>query len=342
MSGRWKVMEQWKPSFLMVLVQLGYAATSVLVKLATKDGMSIQVLTAYRLIFGAAFSFSLALIFERKNRPKLTWRVLWMSFFCGLFGGSLFQNLFLVALTLVSATYAYATFNMVPGVTFILSVLCGYEKLNLRSAGGKGKVLGTILGIIGIMVLSFLKGAKINVWNLPINLLHANDTTSHAHSKTKWVGVLSGIGSCFSFSIWLIIQVKMSKQYPRHHSGSALLNLMGAIQATVLAFCVEKEWRQWKLGLNIRLVAAVFTGIVTSGFVIIATAWCVRKRGPLYASVFNPLCLVLVAIASSLLLQEQLYIGSVIGAVLIVCGLYMVLWGKSEEMKVVTENTEEC
>jgi len=65
MSGRWKVMEEWKPSFLMVLVQLGYAATSVLVKLATKDGMSVQVLTAYRLIFGAAFSFSLALIFER-------------------------------------------------------------------------------------------------------------------------------------------------------------------------------------------------------------------------------------------------------------------------------------
>ncbi|KAL9297522.1 hypothetical protein ACSQ67_023418 [Phaseolus vulgaris] len=323
MSGRWKVMEEWKPSFLMVLVQLGYAATSVLVKLATKDGMSVQVLTAYRLIFGAAFSFSLALIFER---------------------GSLFQNLFLVALTLVSATYAYATFNMVPGVTFILSVLCGYEKLNLRSAGGKSKVLGTILGIIGIMLLSFLKVTKINVWNLPINLLHEDHTPSHAHSKTEWLGILSGIGSCFSFSTWLIIQVKVSKQYPMHHSGSALLNLMGAIQATVLAFCVEKDWRQWKLGLNIRLVAALFTGIVTSGFVIIATAWCVRKRGPLYASVFNPLCLVLVAIACSLLLQEQLYLGSVIGAVLIVCGLYMVLWGKSKEMKPVTPlvSTEEC
>jgi len=37
---------------------------------------------------------------------------------------------------------------------------------------------------------------------------------------------------------------------------------------------------------------------------------------------------------------------SVIGAVLIVCGLYMVLWGKSKEMETVTpfvssENTEE-
>ncbi|QCE12946.1 WAT1-related protein At1g25270-like [Vigna unguiculata] len=346
MNGWWKVMEEWKPSFVMVLVQFAYAATSVLAKLAAHDGMSMRVLTAYRLIFGAAFSLSLALIFERKNRPKLTWRVLWMSFFCGLFGGSLFQNLFMVSLTLVSATYAYAVFNMVPAVTFILSFFCGYEELNVRSTGGQSKVLGTILGITGTMLLSFFKGTKINVWNLDVNLLHANHTTSRAHSKAEWVGILSGMGSCLSFSIWLIIQVKVSKQYPRHHSGSALMNLMGALQATALALCVDKDRSQWKLGLDIRLLTALFTGIVSSGFAIIATAWCVRKRGPLYASVFNPLCLVLVAIAASLLLQEQLYLGSVIGGVLIVCGLYMVLWGKSKDMKTVTpfvssENTEE-
>jgi len=58
-------MEEWKPSFVMVLVQFAYAATSVLAKLAAHDGMSMRVLTAYRLIFGAAFSLSLALIFER-------------------------------------------------------------------------------------------------------------------------------------------------------------------------------------------------------------------------------------------------------------------------------------
>jgi len=31
---------------------------------------------------------------------------------------------------------------------------------------------------------------------------------------------------------------------------------------------------------------------------------------------------------------------SVIGAVLIVCGLYMVLWGKSKEIKTSSEETE--
>ncbi|KAL2571211.1 hypothetical protein AAZX31_18G277600 [Glycine max] len=353
MNLTWKLMQELKPTLLMVLVQVSYAFSSVLYKLAINDGMSLRVLSAYRLIFGAAFSFSLALIFERKKRPKLTWRVVLMSFFSGLFGGSLFLNLFFFALALVSTTYAYAVFNLVPATTFILSVLCGYENLNARTAAGKTKVLGTMLGIGGSMLLSFFKGMKINIWNFHIKLLHKNDNsdqlgtrTPHANPKTEWLGVLSGIGSCLSFSIWLIIQAKVSKEYPSHHSATALMALMGAIQATAFALCVEKDWSQWNLGSSIRLLTALFSGTVTSGFVIIATTWCVRKRGPLYASVFNPLSLVLVAIAASMLLQEHLYVGSVIGAVLIVCGLYMVLWGKNKEMKTAThlvslDNTKE-
>lgn len=50
-------------------------------------------------------------------------------------------------------------------------------------------------------------------------------------------------------------------------------------------------------------------GIVTSGLMVIVTAWCVRMRGPMFVSIFNPLSLVLVAIAGSLLLDENLYAG---------------------------------
>lgn len=60
-----KVMQELKPVLLMVLVQLGYASTSILLKFAINDGMSIRVIVAYRHIFGAALSCSLALFFER-------------------------------------------------------------------------------------------------------------------------------------------------------------------------------------------------------------------------------------------------------------------------------------
>lgn len=65
MSDVWKLMHGLKPTLLMVLVQIVYASVNVLYKLAINDGMSIRVVTAYRLIFAVPFAFSLALIFER-------------------------------------------------------------------------------------------------------------------------------------------------------------------------------------------------------------------------------------------------------------------------------------
>nr|AFK44115.1 unknown [Lotus japonicus] len=112
--------------------------------------------------------------------------------------------------------------------------------------------------------------------------------------------------------------------------------LMGATQATVFALCVEKDWSQWRLGWSIKLLTAAYSGIVASGLMVVVIAWCVKKRGPLYASVFNPVQLVVVAIVGSLMLDENLYLGSAIGAVLIIIGLYSVLWGKSKELKNVT------
>lgn len=94
-------------------------------------------------------------------------------------------------------------------------------------------------------------------------------------------------------------------------------------------------------------------------------SWCIHMRGPLFASVFSPLMLVMVALAGCTMLNEKLHLGryiytrssnhffhsikmccccliviinfSIIGAVLIVCGLYVVLWGKSKEMKKINQ-----
>ncbi|KAL5184325.1 WAT1-related protein [Glycine soja] len=87
------------------------------------------------------------------------------------------------------------------------------------------------------------------------------------------------------------------------------MTLMAAIQATVYAFCFETDLSQWKLGSGIRLLTTLYTGIVAIGLVNIATSWCVRNRGPLFASIFYPFCLVLVTFASFLLLEEHLYLG---------------------------------
>lgn len=50
-------------------------------------------------------------------------------------------------------------------------------------------------------------------------------------------------------------------------------------------------------------------GVLASGVMFTLVAWCIRMRGPLFVSVFNPLMLVLVAIAGSLVLNEHLHLG---------------------------------
>ena len=46
-----------------------------------------------------------------------------------------------------------------------------------------------------------------------------------------------------------------------------------------------------------------------SGLVVIIIAWCVHVRDPVYVANFNPLSLLLTAIAESLILNEKLHIG---------------------------------
>ncbi|XLS78102.1 hypothetical protein HN51_062327 [Arachis hypogaea] len=51
--------------------------------------------------------------------------------------------------------------------------------------------------------------------------------------------------------------------------------------------------------------------IVGSGVVFLIIAWCIQMRGLLFASIFNPLMLVIVAVVASFMLDEQLYLRSI-------------------------------
>ncbi|GJN27653.1 hypothetical protein PR202_gb15694 [Eleusine coracana subsp. coracana] len=72
-------------------------------------------------------------------------------------------------------------------------------------------------------------------------------------------------------------------------------------------------------------------GIMASGCAFPLMSWCLQKRGPLYVAMFGPLIIVFVAVLSSIFLDETLHLGIALGAILIVGGLYMVLWGKARE-----------
>ncbi|KAK4267479.1 hypothetical protein QN277_024255 [Acacia crassicarpa] len=328
-----RMMEDLKPALMMVIVQVGYAGVSILYKLVSNDkGISLTILMAYRFLFASLFMVPLAFFVERKSKPKITGKVLLQAFMCGLFGASLQQNLFVQAVSLAGATYATAMYNLVPGATFVLALCFGLEKLNMGRASGKAKVAGLVMGIGGAMILTFYKGIEIHLWSTHLNII--KHMAPHTVSSNHIWGIALASGTCLSYSLWLIIQAKMSEKFPWAYTSAALMSVMAAIQSVIFALFVERDnWSRWKLGWNTFLLTAVYTGIVASGVAWILITSCLHQKGPLYTSMFNPLFLVIVAIVSSFLLDETLHLGSLIGSILIIMGLYTFLWGKGKELK---------
>jgi drug/metabolite transporter (DMT)-like permease len=247
--------------------------------------------------------------------------------------GSLAQNLYISGMKLTSATFASATTNLIPGVTFVLALIFRYERLAIRASSGQAKVAGTLLGVAGAMLLTFYKGADITPWHSHVNLVASSAAAHHqqAADANRVMGSLLCISSCVFYALWLILQAKLSKDYPFHYSSTALMCVMSTLQSVAFALWTDRDVAQWRLGLDVRLLSVAYSGVLASGLMLVVLSWCVKKRGPLFASVFNPLMLLVVAVLSSLLLGEKLYLGSALGAVLIVVGLYAVLWGKGRE-----------
>ncbi|KAM0863285.1 hypothetical protein ACQ4PT_044702 [Festuca glaucescens] len=337
-GGAGGVFDGARPAAAMVVVEFIFSALQIFIKLALDDGMDVRVLVAYRLMFGAAFLCPVAFLIERKKRPPLTIKVVTGLFLCGLFGITINQNLLVLAIKLTnSTTIVTALSNLTPQSTFIVAILSRMETLKLKKASGRAKLTGTLVGLGGAMLLTFYKGPEIRFLH---NL--ARTRLSHAHGNhqllrpppaegSRILGSFLAIASCFSFAIWLTIQAKVGQVYPCHYSIAAMVCLFGAVQSTLLALCMHRDTDHWRLGLNIRLYSSAYAGLVASGSAFPLMSWCLRKKGPLYVAMFGPLIVVFVAVMSSIVLDETLHIGIVLGAVLIVAGLYMVLWGKARE-----------
>ncbi|EOX97421.1 Mtn21-like protein, putative isoform 2 [Theobroma cacao] len=150
--------------------------------------------------------------------------------------------------------------------------------------------------------------------------------------KAKVLGTLLGIGGAMVFTFYKGVEINIWSTHVNllhHHQ-----------QSTGGPGPSSNDPGRFILGAFLGLLSCIsfalwliIQGIMGSAFMVFLVSWGIRLRGPLYASIFNPLGLVFVAIAGSLILDEKLHMGSILGGILIVCGLYVVLWGKAKEMK---------
>ncbi|KAM0827512.1 hypothetical protein ACQ4PT_068137 [Festuca glaucescens] len=301
------------PTVGMVLVQLGFAGMNVLSKLALDTGMSPYVLIAYRNLIAAVFLAPIAFYFE---------------------SATLNQVLYFVGLKSTTPTVGCALSNTLPAITFVMAAVLKMETVRLATPSGQAKVFGTVVCVGGSMIMPFYKGPLLKVWASPMHWRYAEHTTDAAAPASGHAAIIGDvliILSCIAWAVWFIIQSKMSERFSAPYTSTTIMSLMAGVQCAGVSAVMDRSLSAWKLGLDIRLYAALYIGIVGSGIAFAVMSWCIQTRGPLFVSMFSPLMLVVVAIVGWAILEEKIYVGSAIGSALIVAGLYMVLWGKARE-----------
>ncbi|KAK2988157.1 hypothetical protein RJ640_020639 [Escallonia rubra] len=74
-------------------------------------------------------------------------------------------------------------------------------------------------------------------------------------------------------------------------------------------------------------------GMIGSGLCYVVMSWCVKKRGPVFTAAFSPLVQIMAGMFDIPVLHEQLHLGSLLGSIIVIVGLYLLLWGKNKDMK---------
>ncbi|WCJ27565.1 nodulin MtN21 /EamA-like transporter family protein [Euphorbia peplus] len=316
----------------MVLVQVFATGMQILAKIILNNGSFVFALMAYRHIVAAFCLAPFALLLERDIHitQKLSWVVFFWLFLNALTGISLPMSLFYYGLRDTTATYAVNFLNLIPILTFVLSIIMRIEKLKLGSREGKMKSFGAILCVGGAFISCFYKGKSFFIIHKTSQLHHININ----HQTTHWIrGSLALIASCFSYASWYILQVKMMKILPSKYWTTMLTCIIASVQSIIVGLLLDTSKTAWQLGWNLQLATILYSGAFGTAATFCLIAWAVAKWGPTYPPMFNPLTLLFVAFSDALIFRLPIHLGNLLGMILIIVGLYSFLFGRRMETR---------
>ncbi|KAI3672757.1 hypothetical protein L6452_38856 [Arctium lappa] len=341
-----KDYESYQPYIAMLLVQVIYAGMALLSKASISTGMNPAVFVVYRQAFATLSLAPVAYFFERKNVPQLSYTLIWKIFFSSLIGITICLNMYYHALNHTSATFAAATTNLIPAITFVIALILRIERMYIKELHGWAKLIGAITSLSGALVFAFFKGPSLNfmAWYTSGEGGENASTMNQFSSKSEFVkGPLTILCANILWSCWSIMQAPIMKEFPAKLSLITLQCFFSLIQATVGAVAMERNLSSWKLGWDVNLISVAYCGVIVTAFTYWLQLLAIEKRGAVFTAMFTPLALIITAVVSLFLWKETLYVGSVCGAVLLAGGLYCVLWGKSREVesKISEEKLEE-
>ncbi|KAL4575121.1 hypothetical protein LXL04_021962 [Taraxacum kok-saghyz] len=321
-----------KPFILMILLQTSYAVSALVVKAALNKGLNHYTFTVYRNTTAALFCAPFAFFIERKVRPQMTVSIFLKIMLLGLLEPVIDMNLYYAGMKYTTATFATSLCNIVPAIAFVMAWIFRLEKVNIRSLHSQGKIIGTLVTIGGAMIMTFIRGPATQFPWTSHHTLHHQSTVKTMSTQDQIKGSLMITIGCFCWASFVILQAVTLKSYTASLSLTTLICMMGALEGSILTLVAENgNASVWAVNWDIKLFAAIYSGIVCSGCAYYISGLVMQQRGPVFVTAFNPLGMVIIAILGSCILAEKLNLGSVLGAVVIVVGLYLVVWGKSKD-----------
>ncbi|XP_050874494.1 WAT1-related protein At4g30420 [Lathyrus oleraceus] len=333
-------MEYYLPIMVMLFLQFIFAGMTLGTRIALLEGLSPRVFVVYRSAFATIVLAPLAYLSSRRNSCScsLNLRSFCLIFIASLIGITLYQNLYFEGLYLASSSVASAISNLLPAITFVIAAFVGMERVNIRSLRSIAKIVGTIICVTGAVSIALLKGPKLlNAENLPSKSFIGLSL----ESDENWLlGCLFLLGSIVAWSIFLILQVPAYESHPNYISLSAWLCFMATLQSAVVTLFIEQDLNAWKITSILELGCSLYAGIMGSAVTFCLQAWCISRRGPLFYAMFIPVFTIICTVLAALLLHEEIYIGSLIGAIGVIIGLSIVLWGKAKDIVDVKEKTD--
>uniref|UniRef100_K3ZUX4 WAT1-related protein n=1 Tax=Setaria italica TaxID=4555 RepID=K3ZUX4_SETIT len=302
-------MDTKKPYVVAILIQVIYTGMFVVLKATFNQGFNTFVFTFYCQAAASVLLVPIAFFRERN-----TFAI----------------NMLNVALRFTSATVQSAISNSKAVSTFCLALLLRMEVVNLKSPYGVAKVTGVVLCLAGVLVIAFFTGPPFS----PVNH-HRAFQTGRAYSSTghaAWIkGTFLKLSGDLAWSLWIVFQAALLKEFPNKMLVTVIQCVFSTVQALVVAAVAERDITRWKLRPDISLLAIIYTGFVVSGLSYFLQVWCMEMKGPVFFAVWMPLGFIFTMFCSSFFLGEIIHLGSILGGILLIGGLYSVLWAKSKE-----------
>ncbi|KAK7321323.1 hypothetical protein VNO77_31850 [Canavalia gladiata] len=310
----------------IILVQVFATGMQILSKLVLVQDSFAFALVTYRHIVAAICVASFALYFERWGAKKMNWKV-WFWLFCNALAGVIMDlGLLYYVIGDTSAIYSINLLKLIPICTVFTCILFRMENLRLQTFASKAKYIGVVLCGVGALVISLYQGKKFYVG-------HHTQTVVAAHETHMLRGALLLVCSSFSFPVWYIFQVKLLKVFPLGYWGTMLACVMATVQSAIIGILIDSSKAVWTFEWNLQLITIVYSGALATAATFSMLSWGITTKGPTYPPMFTPLALVCVAFSEAILLWKPLSVGTFLGMVLIIVGLYFFCWVKGRRQK---------